>query len=82
MLQGVKHPYLVNLKYAFQTEDKLYATPNITADFLLHITRDIRLHIHSLMLGGSYMVMDYVRGGELCGPPPLPLVLLRVEGIV
>ncbi len=35
MLQGVKHPYLVNLKYAFQTEDKLY------------------------------MVMDYVRGGEL-----------------
>ena len=31
----MKHPYLVNLKYAFQTEDKLY------------------------------MVMDYVRGGEL-----------------
>jgi hypothetical protein len=26
VLQSVKHPYLVNLKYAFQTEDKLYAT--------------------------------------------------------
>lgn len=24
VLQSVKHPYLVNLKYAFQTEDKLY----------------------------------------------------------
>lgn len=26
VLQSVKHPYLVNLKYAFQTEDKLYVT--------------------------------------------------------
>jgi len=35
VLQKVVHPYVVNLRYAFQTEDKLY------------------------------MVMDYVRGGEL-----------------
>lgn len=27
VLQTVKHPYLVNLKYAFQTEDKLSVTP-------------------------------------------------------
>ena len=26
VLQSVKHPYLVNLKYAFQTEDKLYVS--------------------------------------------------------
>jgi serine/threonine protein kinase len=30
VLQSVKHPYLVNLKYAFQTEDKLYVTRNAT----------------------------------------------------
>ncbi len=33
VLQSVKHPYLVNLKYAFQTEDKLYVTPNATTAF-------------------------------------------------
>jgi serine/threonine protein kinase len=29
VLQNVKHPYLVNLKYAFQTEDKLCVTPTM-----------------------------------------------------
>jgi len=24
ILQHIKHPYIVSLKYAFQTEDKLY----------------------------------------------------------
>ncbi len=33
VLQSVKHPYLVNLKYAFQTEDKLYVQLPLAADY-------------------------------------------------
>lgn len=35
VLQSVKHPYLVNLKYAFQTEDKLYVNPLSTPPLLV-----------------------------------------------
>jgi serine/threonine protein kinase len=52
VLQSVKHPYLVNLKYAFQTEDKLYVSFTDAPLLVTHFCC-------------SYMVMEYVRGGEL-----------------
>jgi serine/threonine protein kinase len=42
VLQSVKHPYLVNLKYAFQTEDKLYVIPLNTLP--LSVTFSLQLH--------------------------------------